>query len=347
MRASYLFTSESVSEGHPDKVSDQISDAIVDLFLSKDPYARIACETLTTTQLVVLAGEIRCKGVYENGAWAPGAHIDLWPTAERAGQYSLCGDPDRLDRYRIAVLREATSGGVSEFVHERLRIGDVIAVGGPRNNFELRPALATTFVAGGIGITPILPMARAARASGSEVVIEYCGRRLDRLAFLDELSELGATVRLYLSESGSRADLAAIVEDAAVRGATVYACGPERMLTALEPLAGRAGVPLAIERFAAVDAHRQGDRPFELCLARSGRTLAVSEDETALEVLQRDGFEIRFACRQGNCGSCETGVLDGAVDHRDVILTKAQRAKNDRMMVCVSRAEGGAVTLDL
>ncbi|MEI9851251.1 MAG: methionine adenosyltransferase [Sphingomonas sp.] len=73
MRSSYLFTSESVSEGHPDKVSDQISDSIVDLFLSKDPEARIACETLTTTQLVVLAGEIRCKGVYEDGAWAPGA----------------------------------------------------------------------------------------------------------------------------------------------------------------------------------------------------------------------------------------------------------------------------------
>ena len=73
MRNSYLFTSESVSEGHPDKVSDQISDAIVDLFLAKDPEARVACETLTTTQRVVLAGEIRCKGVYENGEWAPGA----------------------------------------------------------------------------------------------------------------------------------------------------------------------------------------------------------------------------------------------------------------------------------
>jgi S-adenosylmethionine synthetase len=77
MRSNYLFTSESVSEGHPDKVSDQISDAIVDLFLSKDPEARIACETLTTTQLVVLAGEIRCRGVYEDGEWAPGAKEEI------------------------------------------------------------------------------------------------------------------------------------------------------------------------------------------------------------------------------------------------------------------------------
>ncbi|MFN3819261.1 methionine adenosyltransferase [Blastomonas sp.] len=77
MRKSFLFTSESVSEGHPDKVADQISDAVVDLFLSKDPYARIACETLTTTQRVVLAGEIRCKGVYENGEWAPGAKDEI------------------------------------------------------------------------------------------------------------------------------------------------------------------------------------------------------------------------------------------------------------------------------
>ncbi|MBA4046743.1 MAG: methionine adenosyltransferase [Erythrobacter sp.] len=80
MRNDYLFTSESVSEGHPDKVADQISDAIVDLFLSKDPEARIACETLTTTQLVVLAGEIRCKGVYENGEWAPGAKEEIEAT---------------------------------------------------------------------------------------------------------------------------------------------------------------------------------------------------------------------------------------------------------------------------
>ena len=83
MRSDYLFTSESVSEGHPDKVADQISDAIVDLFLSKDPEARIACETLTTTQLVVLAGEIRCKGVYENGAWAPGAMEEIEQTVRQ------------------------------------------------------------------------------------------------------------------------------------------------------------------------------------------------------------------------------------------------------------------------
>jgi S-adenosylmethionine synthetase len=83
MRSDYLFTSESVSEGHPDKVSDQISDAIVDLFLAKDPEARIACETLTTTQLVVLAGEIRCKGVYENGTWAPGAKEEIEATVRQ------------------------------------------------------------------------------------------------------------------------------------------------------------------------------------------------------------------------------------------------------------------------
>ncbi len=83
MRANYLFTSESVSEGHPDKVSDQISDAIVDLFLAKDPEARIACETLTTTQLVVLAGEIRCKGVFENEQWVPGAKEEIEATVRR------------------------------------------------------------------------------------------------------------------------------------------------------------------------------------------------------------------------------------------------------------------------
>jgi S-adenosylmethionine synthetase len=84
MRSNYLFTSESVSEGHPDKVSDQISDAIVDLFLSKDPEARVACETLTTTQLVVLAGEIRGKGIMdEAGNWAPGVPEEIEATVRQ------------------------------------------------------------------------------------------------------------------------------------------------------------------------------------------------------------------------------------------------------------------------
>ena len=91
MRTSFLFTSESVSEGHPDKVSDQISDAIVDLMLAKDPEARVACETMTTTQRVILSGEIRCAPMYnannpdwaENGGWAPGAKEEIEKAVRR------------------------------------------------------------------------------------------------------------------------------------------------------------------------------------------------------------------------------------------------------------------------
>jgi S-adenosylmethionine synthetase len=77
-RNSFIFTSESVSEGHPDKVADQISDAVVDLFLAKDPEARVACETLTTTNRVVLAGEVRGRGMIDTaGNWEPGAQEEI------------------------------------------------------------------------------------------------------------------------------------------------------------------------------------------------------------------------------------------------------------------------------
>ena len=307
--------------------------------------ARVVSMRLETPD--ILAVELVAADGGELPAWTPGAHIDLWPTVDRAGQYSLCGDREDRHRYRIAVLREEHSGGVSAFVHERLRVGDVVTIGEPRNHFELRPASSVTFIAGGIGITPILPMARAAIAGGAAVEIEYCGRRAEHLAFLPELKALGGPLRLHQSTDGTRADLAELVAGAAARQATVYACGPERMLDELESLGERFGTPVVMERFTGVEAHLADDRPFELRLDRSGRTLTVGADESAIEVLRREGYDIRFSCRQGNCGSCETHVLDGIVEHRDVVLTPAQHAKHDRMMVCVSRAHGERIVLDL
>ena len=292
--------------------------------------------------------------------WQPGAHIDLWPSPERAGQYSLAGDPSDERRYRIAVRREEHSRGVSDFVHDRLRVGDVIPIGGPRNNFELAPAERYVFIAGGIGITPILSMLRAARDAGARTELVYCGRSRRTMAFLDELGALhgadgagagagaGADgLAIHAGDEGRRADLERLVRDAAEAGAAVYACGPERLLGELELLAERHGATLHIERFTGVEAHRDGDQEFEIELARSGGTIAVPADRTALEVLHEHGFEIRHSCQEGNCGSCETRVLAGEVEHRDVLLTKAQRAKNDRMMVCVSRAACPRLTLDL
>lgn len=279
--------------------------------------------------------------------WQAGAHIDLWSTPERAGQYSLLGDPGDRDSYRIAVLREEHSGGVSDFVHGRLRVGDSIPVGGPRNHFELRPAKSYVFVAGGIGITPMIPMLRAAASAGAAASLAYCGRSRRSMAFVDELAEQHDGVTVYAKDEGRRLDLGALVRAAADEDAEIYACGPERLLVELESLAEQHGARLHVERFTGVEAHRAGDRSFEIELARSGGVVVVPEDRTALEALREHGLDIRNSCHEGNCGSCETRVLAGEVEHRDVLLTTAQRGKNDRMMVCVSRAKHTRLTLDL
>ncbi|WP_191089340.1 cytochrome P450/oxidoreductase [Microbacterium radiodurans] len=280
-------------------------------------------------------------------AWQPGAHIDVWPTDRRAGQYSLCGNPADRSRYVIAVLREAASRGVSAFVHEHLRVGDLLTVGGPRNNFSVEPGTSPVFVAGGIGITPILAMARAAAAAAGSVAVHYGGRERARMAFVDEVARLGPSARCHVSSEGDRLDIDAVVAEAAESGRPIYACGPQGLLDELERVASACGVEVVVEHFDGATAHTDADRAFDLVLARSQRTLHVAPDRTAMEALEEAGMDIRFACREGNCGSCETAVLAGGVDHRDVILTPAQRRRGDRMMVCVSRAAGSEVTLDI
>ncbi|CAN5545246.1 hypothetical protein BH10ACT7_BH10ACT7_12750 [soil metagenome] len=272
-------------------------------------------------------------------AWSPGAHIDLWSISERGGQYSLCGDPAERTRWRVAVLREPESRGVSRMIHDGVTIGTRMPVGGPRNNFPLEPASRYLFLAGGIGITPLLPLAREAGRRGTPYDFRYAGRTRSAMALLDELPE-GATVHT----DGDRLDLDAVI-GAVAPGTLVYCCGPERMLDAVEGAGERHGVEVRVERFLGVEAIREGDVALEVQLARSGDVLAVAADRSILGALQDRGIEVLTACGEGNCGSCETRVLSGSIEHRDVLLTPAQRARGDRMMVCVSR--GTDLVLDL
>jgi ferredoxin-NADP reductase len=282
-------------------------------------------------------------------AWEPGAHVDLVLGPDLVRQYSLCGDPADESRWQVAVQRAPDGGrGGSRVVVDELAEGAVLGVRGPRNAFGLRPAEAYLFVAGGIGITPILPMVRRAAALGTDWRLVYGGRSRSTMPFLRELAEFGERVDVRPQDETGLLPLAELLATPR-RGALVYCCGPAPLLAAVEESMAAAGWPpdaLSVERFAPV-APEGADAAFEVELASSGRVVAVPGDRTVLQALEDAGVPVLSSCRGGTCGTCEVGVLAGTVDHRDALLTEVERAAHDAMLVCVSRAAGPRLVLDL
>lgn len=277
-------------------------------------------------------------------AWEPGAHIDL-ELPEHVRQYSLIGDPADRYRYRVAVLREPASTGGSEYVHEVLRPGQPVEVGGPRNHFSLVEADRYVLIAGGIGVTPLLPMIESLRARGRDWQLVYGGRTRRSMAFLPELAGYGDRVQVRPFDEFGHLDLDELLGAPEERVA-VYCCGPEGLIDAVEQrcAAWPAGT-LHVERFAAPVRDDEDDlRAFELVLGRSGRRFPVPADCSPLDVLEAAGISLPNACRDGICGSCETRVLSGLPLHRDS-LTESDRT--DVLLPCVSRAQGAELVLDL
>lgn len=295
--------------------------------------------------------------------WHPGAHIDIHLPSGLVRQYSLCGDPTTPDSYRIAVRRIPDGGGGSIEVHDALRIGAKVTTHGPRNAFPLTvpgygsPARRFRFIAGGIGITPILPMLDLAQRLGVDWSMVYTGRSRDSLPFVDEVTRFAAgragnsandRVAIRTDDISGLPTAAELLGDCP-DGTAVYACGPAPMLTGIRSeLAGRDNVELHFERFAAppvVDGTE-----FTVAVASTGETVRVGADETLLSALNRAGVHASYSCQQGFCGTCRTrvlSVLGGAVDHRDTLLTDPER-DNGLMLICISRAAGGShLTLDL
>ncbi|KUM87763.1 MULTISPECIES: PDR/VanB family oxidoreductase [Streptomyces] len=277
-------------------------------------------------------------------AWEPGAHIDvvLGPGLER--QYSLCGDPSDRTSWRIAVLREPAGRGGSAHVHEQLRQGGKVRVRGPRNHFALRPAPRYRFIAGGIGITPILPMLAAAQAAGAEWTLLYGGRTRDSMAFTEELSRYGDRVTVAPQDESGLLDLASVL-DGVPEGTLVYCCGPGPLLDAVQEHCP-AGL-LHVERFAPKEQPEGENTQFEVELAQTGTTVTVAPDVSVLDAVRATGVEVLFSCTEGTCGTCETDVLDGTPDHRDSVLTDEEREAGETMMICVSRCRGRKLVLDL
>ncbi|MFI5590377.1 PDR/VanB family oxidoreductase [Amycolatopsis sp. NPDC051758] len=277
---------------------------------------------------LVLRGD---EGLLE--PWEPGAHIDLALPNWLTRQYSLCGDPGDLSAYRIAVRLDPLSRGGSEYVHWYLRPGRTLEVSSPRNHFPLVPAPEYLFLAGGIGITPMVPMLRAAVSAGAAASLVYVGRSASTMPFAAELrATYGERVRLF---DHGRPDLATL---AVGPEAEVYCCGPASMLSAAEAIFPR----LHTERFQPTQRVFGPDTAFEVVCGRSGQTLQVPADESLLDVLNHAGRPVPSGCREGVCGSCELSVLDGEPEHRDDIGAPA-----GRMYPCVSRARSPRLVLDV
>jgi ferredoxin-NADP reductase len=284
--------------------------------------------------------------------WSPGAHVELeCGDTGLSRPYSLCGDPDDARSLRVAVLREPEGRGGSNWIHTRLRVGERLRLRGPRNHFGLdENAPSLVFVAGGIGITPIAAMALRARRLGMDYVLHYSGHARAGMAYVDELRALhGERLRLHAADQGARADYARELRELPA-GCGVYACGPQRLLDALQELSA-AWPPgtLRVERFqggaSALDPTKE--HAFDVELSDSGQRIRVGADQTLLQALRAANIDLPSDCCEGLCGSCEVRVLEGEVEHRDVVLTPTERARNDKMMACCSRAAGTRLVLEL
>ncbi|MGI9196286.1 MAG: PDR/VanB family oxidoreductase [Candidatus Nanopelagicales bacterium] len=280
--------------------------------------------------------------------WAPGSHLDLHLPGGLTRNYSLSGDPADRQSWRVAVLREPAGRGGSAYVHDELRAGQVLAAHGPRNNFSLRPAESYLFIAGGIGITPILPMVRRAQADGTPWRLLYGGRQRASMAFLPELEAYGDAVTVWPQDERGLLPLADVLADP-VPGGLVYCCGPGALMAAVEEAMDRwPPESLVIERFAPVAAPPdEHGAAFEVEARRSGVTALVGDGVSVLATLEAAGVEIPNSCREGICGTCETRILEGTADHRDSLLSDEERASMQTMMVCVSRSGGPRLVLDV
>ena len=281
--------------------------------------------------------------------WQPGAHIDLWLGGAMVRQYSLCGDVGDRAAYRIAVRRDADGRGGSRYVHDALSLGEAVAVGRPRNHFPLRvDGERYLLIAGGIGITPLRPMIDDLDRLGADWHLVYTGTDRASLALLGELAVFGPDrVTVHESRTAGRLGVEALL-DAQPAGTVVYACGPAGLMAAVHDAGGRRGLTVRSEHFHGAAPPAREDQRFGILIERTGQRVTVPAGVSALHALHAAGYQVPTSCGEGTCGSCETRVLAGLVDHRDVLLTQPQRDRNDRMMVCVSRAmPGEELTLDL
>ena len=267
--------------------------------------------------------------------WEPGAHIDVQLVTRQQRQYSLCGEPSDRSTYRIAVLREEFSRGASMYVHSYLRVGRTVHASEPRNLFPILDAERYLLLAAGIGITPILPMARSLEDRGADWSLHYAVRSDEQLPFRSELEALGDRVTINAPDRAGRLDLAGMLSEPRP-GVSVYSCGPGRFTDAIEEaMAGWPRGSLHLERFEPKTGVTRPNEPFTVRFARSGLTVEVPAEISMLKAMEIAGVPVAGSCLRGGCGSCAVTVRSGEPDHRDSLTTDES---STTMYPCVSRS---------
>ncbi|WP_321857375.1 PDR/VanB family oxidoreductase [Paraburkholderia tropica] len=298
--------------------------------------------------------ELACADGSALPPFSAGAHIDVHIRNQMVRQYSLCNAPGERHRYMIAVLRDPCSRGGSAAVHEEFYVGAEIGISSPQNHFPLSDETGPSLLlAGGIGVTPILCMAEHLHAAGKEYVMHYCTRSPENTAFYSRIRNSGFAPRVAFhfddEDPARRFNLKEVLEGAR-SDHRLYVCGPRGFMDAVLGEARQQGwheERLHYEFFSAAPGLLVDDSAFEVELASCGTVVAVHKNETVAQALMAAGVEIPLSCEQGVCGTCVTRVLDGIPDHRDLYLTAAEKAGNDRFTPCCSRARTKRLVLDI
>jgi vanillate O-demethylase ferredoxin subunit len=284
--------------------------------------------------------------------WTPGAHIDLVLDKRLVRQYSLCGTRTDPAVWQVAVLRLPESQGGSAMIHDNVRPGQRLLTRGPRNNFPIVEADEYRLIAGGIGITPLMSMSRRLAARGAAFTLHYCAKSRAEAAFIEELeAALGSHLVAHFDGGDIARGLAvaALLRERPAAG-HVYVCGPPGLIRAVREAAAhwpKGTVHYELFRGSEADiAPRSGDQAFDVVLRRAGRTLRVPADKSILQALAEAGIKIKTLCKEGVCGTCRVGLVEGRAEHRDEVLTDEERERH--IQVCVSRAlPGETLVLDL
>ena len=282
-----------------------------------------------------------------------GSHVDVHLPNGLIRQYSLCNSDVERHRYCIAVAKAKSSRGGSSYIHAQIKKGQCIEISKPRNIFPLLDADAYRFIAGGIGITPILSMLYACENAGKRWKLLYCARNRASMAFLPEIIQFThGQVFVHLDEesNGDNADFASFLENIEEKE-HVYCCGPGGLMQAVNGTASdHTRSRFHFEQFSVpqdIESAKFESEGFEVVLRRSARRIWVGPNQSVLEALELEGISVPFSCRDGLCGTCQTKVICGEVDHRDYVLSHDEKAKNESIMICVSRSKSGCLELDL